>query len=563
MKGYILKQKKLLILSTLLTILVASCNTSMAFLMKQLVDIGTIKDINKFKITILITGVVIISLLISEYFKKIVNNILIKKWSMDLKNDVFDKLLKRNPKNFNSSNSGEYISTLTNDINMIKEVYFESIIALIQTIIQVIIGAYAIFKLDILIGAFVVILSILPLFIPKVTEKYLSSKKEFQAQKIGIFTSKVKDIFEGFQVIRSFNIHDKINREFRRINYEAEDSELKYKNYNSFVNILTAFFSYLMLLVSLAIGTYLVIKGKATAGILIASIQLMDIVDMAVLDFTYEVIDLKSIKLIKCKIMGIVDEQIPNEEGVEKETFNESIEFKNVCFSYEKDKEVLKNISFSLNKGNKYAVVGQSGSGKSTMLNLLLRYYTEYEGNIYIDGVDNRELKLSNLYRLISAIHQDVFMFDSDIKDNICLYNDYSEEEIKKAVEFSGLSNIINNVEGGINALVGENGGNLSGGEKQRISIARAIIKRTPIIFLDEATSSLDNEASWKVENSILNLKDITALVITHKLSGDLLKRYDKILVMKDGVLEEMGSFHELINNKSYFYNLFNIEANV
>lgn len=302
---------------------------------------------------------------------------------------------------------------------------------------------------------------------------------------------------------------------------------------------------------------------KATAGILIASIQLMDIVDMAVLDFTYEVIDLKSIKLVKCKIMGIVDEQIPNEEGVEKETFNESIEFKNVCFSYEKDKEVLKNISFSLNKGNKYAVVGQSGSGKSTMLNLLLRYYTEYEGNIYIDGVDNRELKLSNLYRLISAIHQDVFMFDSDIKDNICLYNDYSEEEIKKAVEFSGLSNIINNVEGGINALVGENGGNLSGGEKQRISIARAIIKRTPIIFLDEATSSLDNEASWKVENSILNLKDITALIITHKLSGDLLKRYDKILVMKDGVLEEMGSFHELINNKSYFYNLFNIEANV
>ena len=561
MRRYILKEKKLLLLSTILTIMVAVCNTSMALIMKELVDVGTIKNLSKFKILICITALVIIVLLLSEYFKKVVNNTLIKKWSIALKDDVFEKLLKRNPKVFNSGSSGKYISILTNDVEMIKESYFSSIISLMQTVIQIIIGGYAIFKLDVIIGIAIVVLSILPLFIPKITEKYLSQKKDFQSEKLSKFTSNIKDIFQGFNVIKSFNIYDKINKQFKRANYEAEEAELKFSNYNSLVNILTALCSYLMILISLAIGTYLVIKGKATAGILIASIQLMDIISMAVLDLTYEVIDLKSVKLINKKIIEIVEEDTPSEEGIEKLDFNKEIKFEDVSFAYEEDREVLKNINFSMKKGEKYAIVGQSGSGKSTLLSLLLRYYTEYKGNIYVDGVEVRELKFSNVSKLISAIHQDIFIFDSDIKDNICLFNSYAEENIRKSIEFSGLNKTIDNLELGINSPVGENGDNLSGGEKQRIAIARALIRETPILFLDEATSSLDKEISYKIESSILNLEDITSIVITHKLNESLLSRYDKIIVMKDGEIEEMGSFNELINNKAYFYNLFNIEA--
>ncbi|SHH90107.1 ATP-binding cassette, subfamily C [Clostridium collagenovorans DSM 3089] len=561
MRRYILKEKKLLLLSTILTIMVAVCNTSMALIMKELVDVGTIKNLSKFKILICITALVIIVLLLSEYFKKVVNNTLIKKWSIALKDDVFEELLKRNPKVFNSGSSGKYISILTNDVDMIKESYFSSIISLMQTVIQIIIGGYAIFKLDVIIGIAIVVLSILPLFIPKITEKYLSQKKDFQSEKLSKFTSNIKDIFQGFNVIKSFNIYDKINKQFKRANYESEEAELKFSNYNSLVNILTALCSYLMILISLAIGTYLVIKGKATAGILIASIQLMDIISMAVLDFTYEVIDLKSVKLINKKIIEIVEEDTPSEEGIEKLDFNKEIKFEDVSFAYEEDREVLKNINFSMKKGEKYAIVGQSGSGKSTLLSLLLRYYTEYKGNIYVDGVEVRELKLSNVSKLISAIHQDIFIFDSDIKDNICLFNFYEEEDIRKAIELSGLDKTINSLGLGINSQVGENGDNLSGGEKQRIAIARALIRETPILFLDEATSSLDKEISYKIESSILNLEDITSIVITHKLNESLLSRYDKIIVMKDGEIEEIGSFNELINNKAYFYNLFNIEA--
>lgn len=170
-----------------------------------------------------------------------------------------------------------------------------------------------------------------------------------------------------------------------------------------------------------------------------------------------------------------------------------------------------------------------------------------------------REIKLTNVYKLISAIHQDVFMFDSDIKNNICLFNNYDDEKINRAIELSGLKCIIDRLDKGIDSAVGENGQNLSGGEKQRIAIARAVIRETPILFLDEATSSLDKETSYNIENSILDLKDVTAIVITHKLYEKLLRKYDKILVIKDGRVKEIGTFMELMGNKSYFYNLYNI----
>lgn len=531
----------------------------MALIMKELVDVGTLQDMSMFKKTIFIAGIVILLLLITEYFKKVTNNLLIKRWSVYLKNDLFIKLLKRNPKIFNNENTGDYMSVMNNDVNLVKETYFGSIIAVIQTLIQFIIASYAVFNLDVKIGIAILVLSILPLFIPSLTEKYLSSKKELQSKELTKFTSGIKDIFQGFNIIKSFNIYDKIHKQFKSINYDVENAEYKYKNYNSFVSILTALFSYLMLLVSIGIGTYLVIKGKATVGILIASIQLMDIVDMAVLDFTYEVIDLKAIKSINKKLINIIDEDVPSEEGIEKLEFNNKIQFKNVTFAYEEDKEVIKDITFSIKKGQKWAIVGQSGCGKSTLLNLLMRYYTEYEGNIFVDESDVRDIKLTNVYKLISAIHQDVFMFDSDIKNNICLFNNYDDEKINRAIELSGLKPIIDRLDKGIDALVGENGQNLSGGEKQRIAIARAIIRETPILFLDEATSSLDKETSYNIENSILDLKDVTAIVITHKLYEKLLRKYDKILVIKDGRVKEIGTFMELMDNKSYFYNLYNI----
>lgn len=191
---------------------------------------------------------------------------------------------------------------------------------------------------------------------------------------------------------------------------------------------------------------------------------------------------------------------------------------------------------------------------------MLLRYYNDYNGEILIDGIDSKDIKLSSIYDMMSIIQQNVFMFDDSIESNIALYGDYSDEEIDKAILESGLKELIDSLPNGKFSSVGENGSNLSGGEKQRVSIARALIKNTPIILLDEATASLDAETSFEIENSLLDINGLTSLVVTHKLNPELLKKYDRIVVMESGEVVEVGSFEELIEKREFFYSLYSLE---
>ncbi|WP_415340233.1 ATP-binding cassette domain-containing protein, partial [Clostridium perfringens] len=200
-----------------------------------------------------------------------------------------------------------------------------------------------------------------------------------------------------------------------------------------------------------------------------------------------------------------------------------------------------------------------SGSGKSTIIKLLLNYYNDFDGEITIDNISSKDIKPSSLYKMISIIHQNVFMFDGSIKDNITLFENFDELKVEEAIKFSGLNSLVNSLDNGYNSSVGENGQNISGGEKQRIAIARSIIRKTPILVLDEATSSLDNETGYNIENSILSIPKLTCLVITHKLIKDLLIKYDGIIVIQNGTVVEFGNFDELIDMKGYFYSLYNI----
>ena len=214
----------------------------------------------------------------------------------------------------------------------------------------------------------------------------------------------------------------------------------------------------------------------------------------------------------------------------------------------------------NINKGEKVAIVGRSGSGKSTLLRLVLRYYDDYAGKILIDGRNIKDIKLSSIYELMSIIQQNVFMFDDSIEANISLYGDYTDEEIDRVIKLSGLKSLIVSLTNGKKTMVGENGSNLSGGEKQRISIARALIKNTPIILLDEATANLDAETSYDIEDSLLDIEGLTSLVVTHKLNPELLKKYDKIIVLENGKIIEEGNFYKLMEQKGFFYNLYSIE---
>jgi ABC-type multidrug transport system fused ATPase/permease subunit len=207
--------------------------------------------------------------------------------------------------------------------------------------------------------------------------------------------------------------------------------------------------------------------------------------------------------------------------------------------------------------GKKYAVVGASGSGKSTLLNLLMASYSHYNGSIYYDDVELKNISGEQLYEIESIIQQNVFVFNATIIENITMFRDFPQEEVQRAIRLSGLSALIE--EKGEGYLCGENGCGLSGGEKQRISIARSLLKQSQVLLVDEATASLDAETAYHVSSAILDLQGITAIVVTHALDEALLKRYDTILTMKNGQIIEEGSFDALIEKKGYFYSLFTI----
>ena len=201
--------------------------------------------------------------------------------------------------------------------------------------------------------------------------------------------------------------------------------------------------------------------------------------------------------------------------------------------------------------------MGASGSGKSTILNLLMASHNNYTGEINYDGIELRKISGESLYKLVSIIQQNVFVFNNSIRDNITMFHDFPAQEVSRAIQLSGVSGLIQ--ERGEAYLCGENGSGLSGGEKQRISIARSLLRKSPVLLVDEATAALDAETAFHVSDSILDLEGLTRIVVTHTLDAPLMKRYDRILALKNGSLVEEGTFDELMEKKGYFYSLFTV----
>ena len=238
-------------------------------------------------------------------------------------------------------------------------------------------------------------------------------------------------------------------------------------------------------------------------------------------------------------------------------SLTQGIELSHLAFSYEDDKPILRDISFSFEPGKSYAVVGASGSGKSTLLHLLSASQTGYSGQILYDGQELRDIRRSSLYDLISVIQQNVFIFNATIRENITLFADFPEEAVERAIRLSGLSGLIR--ERGEDYLCGENGSGLSGGEKQRISIARSLLKNAQVLLLDEATAALDAQTAHQVSHAILDLSGMTRIVVTHTLEESALRRYDAILALRDGRIAEQGSFEALMERRGYFYSLYTV----
>ena len=294
-----------------------------------------------------------------------------------------------------------------------------------------------------------------------------------------------------------------------------------------------------------------------TPGMMVVFVNLMNYFNMFISALPDFISNRSACNALIDKLAAVLSVNVKKEGIAIPKRLEHKITIKNLTFGYDKSHPVLHNISTHFTVGKSYAVVGSSGSGKSTLLRLLMAADDSYTGSIYYDNIELRTVNPNLVYELVSLVEQNVFVFDSSIRNNITMFRNFPQEQVECAVRLAGLEQLFKAKGDGF--LCGENGCNLSGGERQRISIARCLMRQTPVLLVDEATAMLDKETAFQVSSAIINLEGLTRIVVTHTLDEALLRRYDSILVLKNGSIVESGNFDELMEKTGYFYSLYTV----
>lgn len=471
---------------------------------------------------------------------------------------IYEQLIKKNISAFSNENSAIYISAMTNDIQTIEQGYLWNTFSIFESMFTFIGAIILMVWYSPLLTLIAMSFSILPLLASIMIGNKVAQEEKNVSKRNESYTATLKESLQGFSVIKSFRAETQMICLLKKNIKELSKAQCRKYKMRILVQMLgnaagvTAQFGVFIF------GAYFALKKEGiTAGTTMIFVQLMNYVLSPINTIPTCIAERKAAKALIEKMADALSTNVREESKNELCKIERGIVVKNLSYGYDDEKRVLKDINYRFEPGKKYAIVGSSGCGKSTLLNLLMSSSSNYEGSIFYDETELREIDTKNLYEIISMIQQNVFIFNATIKENITMFGDFTKEQINEAIHLSGLTALIE--EKGTDYLCGENGSGLSGGEKQRISIARSLLKKSRVLLVDEATAALDAETTYQISSAILNLKDIMCIVVTHSLDEKILKQYDGIITLKNGSIVEAGRFDELIANKDYFYSLFTI----
>lgn len=489
----------------------------------------------------------------------------------DLKIDLYKKLMHQSSSFFDKQTSGKVLKGYNNDADKSCSGLLTNIKTCISRLFSSISLIAVLFYNSWMLAIIAVIAltcAMIPLMKMKSTIKGVYNKSEGENAKV---LTTYNEAFAGNKIIAAYNLYDLKKSQFNKLVNTVFGLRIKITQHVGWLSPLMHIIVSCGIGAVIGLGSYLIVQGKLTAGQFVSFITALIMLYTPIKGLGNNAKSMTTCLCAMERVVAKLDKKsgiIDKPDAINFPDFKDKITFEDINFEYKKDKPVLKNISFEVTKGETIALVGNSGGGKTTIVNLLPRFYKLKKGAIKIDGISINDIKLNDLRAHIAIVFQDNFLFEGTIRDNILLGKlDATEAELDNAIKNSYLEDYINSLENGLDTQIGERGVLLSGGQKQRIGIARAFLKNAPILILDEATSALDNQAEHIVQQAIDNLmKDRTVFVIAHRLST--IQNANRIAVINQGYLTELGTHEELLKipNGDYkkLYNMqFNLETSV
>lgn len=552
------KNRMNFIVTIILTIAMSSLNLMISWLIQQIMDSMANQNMQAVVRCAWIAASVVIAYTVANAVYRAVYPRFLQRAMQQYRDYAFSRLTQKSLRSFSKEGTALYVSALTNDCTSIENNYLAATFTLIELLFCFWGALIMMLYYSPVMLVLAVALSFLPVAVSMKAGNRLTEQEKEISKKNERFVSIVNELLSGFPVIKSFRAEAQASRLFSQRNEQAEEAKKNKRRTEQLISLLANDAGIIAQMGIFLAGAWLAISNKGvTAGVVIVFVQLMNYILNPISQVPLLWSNRKAAIALMEKLSDALSENV-REEGREKlNVFSEKIEVKDLTYGYEPESPVLKDLDVQFDAGKSYAIVGGSGSGKSTLLNLLMGSSSNYQGEICIDGVSIKNIESESLYQLMTSVQQNVFVFNDTIRNNVTMFHEFPDKEVTLALERSGLSEFIE--KRGEDFVCGENGANLSGGERQRISIARALLRKSPILLVDEATAALDAATARAVSFSILNLVGMTRIVVTHRLEEAILRRYDKILVMKNGTICEQGNFDTLMQQKGQFYSLFQI----
>jgi ATP-binding cassette, subfamily B, multidrug efflux pump len=523
------------------------------------------KDEKTMNIIILLGGFLVILIIANavQYFQQLILQKVGQKTVVALRNEVFNHIENLSIGQINQVPVGKLVTRVTNDTNTISEMYTNVAVNLIKNVMYLFGIIIMLFVLSVKLSLFVMLVVPIVFIATIIFRKYSRASYRRVRANVSEVNAFLSENLSGMKITQIFNQETKKKNEFKGHSLKLRNSYLKEIMVFGIYRPIVYFLSMVGIIIALFLGYQEVIAGAITAGLLFTYYMYVGDFFEPIQQLAEQFNTLQSAFASAEKVFDVLDTKPDIEDeadAIELKSFSGAIEFKDVWFSYIPNEWVLKGISFKVNPGDTVAFVGATGSGKTTILGLIVRNYEIQKGQILIDGMDIKKIKRSSLRRHIGQMLQDVFLFSGTILENITLRDDsMTKEEVISASEYVGANTFIDKLPDRYDHVVLERGNNFSSGQRQLISFARALVYKPSLMILDEATANIDSETEELIQESMEKMMNIsTMLIVAHRLST--IQHSDKIIVMQKGEIKEEGSHQALLKLKGLYYNLYQLQ---